>query len=66
MKSWKTTLAGIGTILAAVGVALTAQFDADPATVANWGAVIGAFTAGIGLISARDNDKTSGDVGAGK
>lgn len=63
MKSWKTTTAGIGAILVAVGSALTAMFDGDAATVADWGAVIAAVIAGIGLISARDNDKSSQDVG---
>lgn len=63
MKSWKTTVAGVGTILAAVGVAVAAQFDADPATVANWGAVVTSIVAGVGLMLARDNDKTSEDVG---
>lgn len=63
MKSWKTTGAGIGAILVAVGSALTAMFDGDPATVADWGAVVAAVIAGIGLIAARDNDKSSQDVG---
>ena len=62
-KSWKTTGAGIGAILVAVGSALTATFDADPLTVADWGAVIASIIAGIGLIAARDNDKSSQDVG---
>lgn len=65
MKSWKTTAAGIGAILVAVGSALTATFDADPATVADWGAVIAAIIAGAGLIMARDNDVTSEQAGAG-
>ena len=64
MKSWKTTLAGIGTILTAIGFALTAQFDSDPLTVVNWTTTIAAFMAGIGLITARDNNRTSEDVGA--
>jgi uncharacterized membrane protein YhiD involved in acid resistance len=63
MKSWKTTAAGIGAILVAVGSALTAMFDADPSTVADWGAVVAAVIAGVGLIAARDNDKSSQDVG---
>lgn len=62
--SWKTTVAGIGTILAAVGAALAAQFDASPDTVPNWGAVATAITAGAGLLFARDNDKSSEDVKA--
>lgn len=61
--SWKTTVAGLGTILGAVGVALAAQFDTNPITVPNWGTVITAITAGVGLILARDNDKSSEDVG---
>jgi hypothetical protein len=64
MKSWKTTVAGIGTIVGAVGVALAAQFDNDPATIPNWGGIIAAITAGIGLISARDNGITSEQAGA--
>lgn len=65
MKSWKTTAAGIGAILVAVGSALTATFDADPTTVADWGAVIAAIIAGAGLILARDNNVTSEQAGAG-
>ena len=63
MKSWKTTTAGIGAILVAVGSALSSMFDNDPATVADWGAVVAAVIAGIGLLAARDNDKSSKDVG---
>jgi hypothetical protein len=64
MKSWKTTLAGIGTALSAIGLALEAQFDTDPATVPNWAVVVTAVFAAIGLLLARDNDKTSEAVGA--
>jgi len=63
-KSWKTTTAGIGTILGAIGYALAAQFDTDPSTLPNWGGVIAAITSGVGLILARDNDKSSEQVGA--
>ena len=50
----KTTLAGIGSILAAVGFALKAIFDADPTTNVDIGATIAAVTAGNGLIAAKD------------
>lgn len=50
----KTTLAGIGSILAAVGFALKALFDNDPTTNVDFGATIAAVTAGIGLIAAKD------------
>lgn len=63
-KSWKTSAAGIGAILVAIGSAITAMFDGDPSTVADWGAVVAAIIAGIGLIAARDNDKSSETVGA--
>lgn len=65
MSSWKTTTAGVGAILIAIGSAMSAQFDSDPATVADWGAVIAAVIAGIGLIFARDNKVTSEQAGAG-
>ena len=64
MKSWKTTAAGIAAIVAAVALAISHQFDSDPATVADWSAVITALTAGVGLVLARDNDKTSEQAGA--
>lgn len=62
--SWKTSAAGIGAILVAVGSALTAMFDADPATIPDWGAVVAAVIAGIGLLAARDNGVTSEAAGA--
>jgi len=64
-KSWKTTAAGVGAVLVAVGSALAASFDNDPATVADWGAVIAAVIAGVGLVFARDNNVTSEQAGAG-
>ena len=64
MKSWKTTVSGIGAILAAVGGAMTALFDGNAATNPDWTAVIAAVVAGFGLIFARDNKVTSEDAGA--
>lgn len=57
--SWKTTGTGISAILIAVGSAIAALTDNDPATTADWGALSAALVAGIGLIFARDNDKSS-------
>ena len=54
MSSPKTTIAGVGAILVAVGSALVAMFDANPATMPQWDVVIAAILAGIGLIFAKD------------
>lgn len=62
--SWRTTTAGIAAIVAAIGTAVVALFDTDPATLPDWGAVAAAVLAGIGLIAARDNRVTSEQAGA--
>ena len=54
MKNTKTTLAGVGAILVAVGGALKAVFDNDPTTNLDLTTTIVAVTAGIGLIMAKD------------
>lgn len=56
-SSWKTTGAGIAAIIVAVGAALTALTDNDPLTIPDWGSLIAAVMAGIGLIFAKDNKK---------
>lgn len=65
-KSWQTSAAGIGAILSAVGLAIQYMNDGDPATNPEWGALVPAIIAGLGLIFARDNKVTSEDVGAKK
>lgn len=64
MRSWKTTVAGIAGVVAAIASAVQAQLDGDPATVPDWAAVGALLATGIGLLLARDNDKTSEQVGA--
>ena len=54
MNNRNTTLAGIGAIIVAIGSVLTAMFDGDPATVADFGSAVAAVIAGIGLILAKD------------
>ena len=54
MKNTKTTLAGIGAVLVAVGGAMKALFDGDPSTNLDITTTIAAVTAGIGLIMAKD------------
>lgn len=57
-KNWKTTLAGLGAIFVAVGVAIQAHFDNDPAGV-QWEIVLASVLAGLGLIFAKDGDKST-------
>lgn len=64
MTSWKTTVTGIATILTAVSGVLIALFDGNPLTNPDWTATVAAITAGIGLITARDNNVTSEQAGA--
>ncbi len=63
MSSWKTTAMGICAVIAAIVGVVPLLMDGDPSTNPDWTAVIAAVVAGIGLISARDNDKTSEDAG---
>lgn len=62
-KSWKTTVSGICAILAAVATAVSATFDNDPSTVANWTEVAAVASVGFGLLFARDNNVSSEQVG---
>lgn len=57
MSNWKTTVAGIGAILVAVGGALVALFDGNPMTNVDLTSTIAAVSAGIGLIVASDASK---------
>lgn len=61
MKSWKTTLAGVGAIVGGIAIALKAVAAGD---FSKFPEVIAAVTAGIGLIAARDNNVTSEQAGA--
>ena len=62
--SWKTTAAGITSIIAAVAGALNLMFDGSTLTNPDWTSVVASVTAGIVGIAARDNDKSSEDVSA--
>lgn len=63
-KNWKTTGAGVAAILVAVSAALTALTDGDPATTIDFSLLLSAVISGVGLICARDGDKTSEAIGA--
>ena len=62
MNSWKTTLTGVLTIVVALATAGIAWLKSG--TFPDLAPVVVAVTAGVGLIMARDNDKTSEDAGA--
>jgi putative flippase GtrA len=61
MKSWKTTLTGVLTILVAGGTAVKLLLTGGQP---DWTATIAAIIAGFGLIAARDNSVTSEQAGA--
>ena len=64
--SWKTTTCGIlGFIVAVITFLAQPYLDTDPATVPNWTAFLAAAAAALGLVMARDNNKTSEQVNAG-
>lgn len=54
MKNFKTTLLGVGVILAAVGGAIKAAFDGDATTNVDIPTVVASISAGFGLILAKD------------
>jgi len=47
MNNKNTTIAGIGSILVAVGGILTALFDGDPSTLPDWSTAAAAIIAGV-------------------
>jgi hypothetical protein len=64
MKSWKTTLLGLATAMAGLGLFAKAYLDNDPSTMPDATLLVAEMTAALGLIFARDNDKSSEDAGA--
>jgi hypothetical protein len=62
--SWRTTVTGIITIVAAVLTAAKLLIDGDPMTNPDWTMTLAAIAAGWGLIHARDNKVTSEQAGA--
>jgi len=57
MKNRNTTIAGIGSILVALGALLTALFDGDATTAPDYATAVAAIVAGLGLIFAKDAKK---------
>lgn len=66
MKSWKTTVAGVGGLMSIIAATLTQLTDNDPATNPDWNLIVPlVFTSLIGIF-ARDNNVTSEQVAAAK
>jgi hypothetical protein len=66
MGSWKTTVCGVCGIVAAIAVGVKAVLDGDPNTSIDIGSIVTAIAVlapSIAAIFARDNDKSSEDVG---
>lgn len=62
--SWKTTLFGAGGLASVAFAALSALLDGDPATNPDWNLVFAAALPAMGLLFARDDNRSSEDVGA--
>lgn len=65
-RSWKTTIAGVAGILGVLLTGLSELWDGNPNTNPDWALICGIIASQIGLLFARDNDKSSEDVGAVK
>lgn len=72
LRSWMTTIAGIGAVLSALGAIMVAGFDNNPDTVVNVDALFKALAAlsaiftGGGLVAARDSRRSTEDVVFGR
>jgi hypothetical protein len=62
MKSWKTTVLGVVTIVGALIGAAKFYLDGDAATNPDWPVVFAACAAGWGLIVAKDSQVTGGTI----
>lgn len=63
-SSTETTIYGIAMFVSVVAAVAKAQYDGDPATAPQWELLVPALFAMLGLWRARDDNKTSEEVGA--
>jgi uncharacterized membrane protein len=59
--NWKTSVSGVALFISTLAMQIGYQFDADATTVADWNLVVATFIAMVGLLNARDNNKSSED-----
>lgn len=65
--SWQTSAAGISAIVIAIfQMIIQPLTDGNPATNPDYNVAIASILTGVGLLRARDNDKTSEEIIAGK
>lgn len=62
-RSWKTSAAGVGTLLTVLGATLNQLTDGNPATNPDWNVVLPLVFTGLIGIFARDNNVSSEDAG---
>ncbi len=62
-KSYKTTIMGVAAIAGAIAAALKAHYDGDPTTNVDFMTTFTSISAGVGLMTARNNKVSSEDVG---
>lgn len=62
LTNWKTSLGGVAAILSALTILIQGLAEGGFGGV-EWEAMFAALTAGIGLLAARDWDKTSEENG---
>lgn len=62
--NWKTTIAGIGALATAIGLVITDIQNGGTFALSEHLDAISVALAGIGLIAARDGDKSSEEAGA--
>lgn len=63
LNSWKTTTVAVLLAVNGILTAVMAMLDADPATNPDWNLVVSLIVAAVGMLLARDADKSSQDAG---
>lgn len=64
LTNWKTTVAGLIALIATAGPQIATLLDTDDLTNPDWQIVAAAVGVFLGLLTARDADKTSERSGA--
>ncbi len=63
-RSWKTTLAAVGLLLHVLSVIVPELDAVEHLQALDWNVLVPEVLVALGLLAARDGDKTSEDVGA--